>query len=464
MAFSTNNRFLRYEEELALSLFFCNVEKFNWLLGADCFSASILTEPTKIGHKELAPYIITAGYKKLFNSPKYDDLRKRNDQIAEILETRYNISLDFEINFNWGKDSPLYGFVPQKSKNAFTNESSYYLVSAISQLDLPAARKLLVAGANPLEVIKDEKWTTYHEFMNHYYCTMDNYNPGKEDWDRMCTSIVNFFPEYVLREQMKELLHHYIPKNIQTNVMKAVEEKWNEIKSPYDSNDYVLDKSLKAFLDEIDQPGAVLAITDEDKITSRCGEDIMNAYERVLEYVMTDLKYLSIRVGGNSFRSGNFLATLMKEKNYPTGRFVNLICSNSESRATFTEPNVREIDMRDFDFKKDMEIVEIADKFDIRGMQRNESTHSLVWFYVNNISTGWFKSDGEFMPFNSNIKGLWMLTEVAKIRGFLDMEPASAVLYSDLVPEDSSAIAANVKQLCEDLNIKSFDIAQTIDY
>ena len=459
MAFSTKNRFLRYEEELALSLFFCNVEKFNWLLGADCFSASILTEPTKIGYKELAPYIITAGYKKLFNSPKYDDLRKRNDQIAEILETRYNISLDFEICLDWGKDRPLYGFVPNKSKNDFTNESSYYLVSAISQLDIPTARMLLLDGANPLEVIKDENWTTYHEFMNHYYCTMDNYNPGEEDWDRMRTSIVNFFPNYVLREQMKELLHQYIPEDIQNSVMKDVHDKWDGIKSPFDSNDYVLDNSLKTFLDEIDQPGAVLAIIDEDKITNRFGgTEIMNVYEKVLEYVMTELKYLSIRVGGNSYRSGNFLATLMKEKNYPTGRFVNLICSNSESRATFTEPNVREIDMRDFDFKKDMELVEIADKFDIRCMHRNELTHSLVWFYVNNISTGWFKADGDFMPFNSNIKGLWMLTEVAKIRGFLDMKPASAVLYSDLFPDRSSVIASNVRELCKDLNIKSFNI------
>ena len=60
---------------MALALFFCNVEKFNWLLEAEYFSASILTEPVKIGCKELAPYMITAGYKKILNYPMYDEIR-----------------------------------------------------------------------------------------------------------------------------------------------------------------------------------------------------------------------------------------------------------------------------------------------------------------------------------------------------------------------------------------------------
>ena len=67
------------------------------------------------------------------------------------------------------------------------------------------------------------------------------------------------------------------------------------------------------------------------------------------------------------------------------------------------------------------------------------------------------------MPFNSNIKGLWMLTEVAKVRGFMDMKPASAVLYSNMIRSQTNGIACNIIRLCDDLNIKSFDIASTLD-
>lgn len=47
------------------------------------------------------------------------------------------------------------------------------------------------------------------------------------------------------------------------------------------------------------------------------------------------------------------MASIMREKNYPTRIFVNLTHHKSEAKATFTEPNVREIDMRNFDFTKD---------------------------------------------------------------------------------------------------------------
>ena len=463
MAQSIKSRFLKYEEELALALFFCNVEKFKWLLESECFSISVLTEPVKISYIELAPYIITAGYKKMLNSPAYEGLRKRNDIIADIIENKYNILLDFDISFDWGNDRKLFESLSFKKEAEYANQANYDLTNAIGRLDIPITRQLLISGADPLEVVKDENWTVYSEFMSRYYCTKDSYDPGKEDWDKMCTSIANFFPTYVLREQMKTLLNQFIPEDIQNDVMRSVKENWDKITNSADTNDLVLDSELKEFLNGLDLPGSVLAVMDEDKLTCRYSPDIMNAYEQVLDYIMTELKYLSVRVGGNSYRSGNHLASIMREKNYPTGRFVNLTHHKSEAKATFTEPNVREIDMRNFDFTKDRDLVECADGFDIRSMHYKGSSHSLVWYYVNNISCGWYKENGEFMPFNSNIKGLWMLTEVAKVRGFMDMKPASAVLYSNMFSSQTNGIACNIMRLCDELNIKSFDIASTLD-
>ena len=463
MAYSVKTRILRYEEEVALSLFFCNVEKFKWLLESECFSPSVLTDPVKIGCKELAPYIITAGYKKMLNYPAYEDLRKRNDIIAEIIESKYNISLNLDISFDWDNDIPQFGALYNKRKTDCTNESNFDLMNSIGKLDIPNTRRLLISGADPLQIIKDTDWTIYSEFMSRYYCTKDSYDPGKEDWDKMLSSIAHFFPTYVLKEQMKTLLNQFIPEDIQRDVMRSVKEKWDNITSSAGTNDLILDSGLKEFLNGLDQPGSVLAVMDEDKLTYRFSPDIMNAYEKVLDYIMTELKYLSVRVGGNSYRSGNHMASIMREKNYPTGRFVNLTHHKSEAKATFTEPNVREIDMRNFDFTKDRELVEYADGFDIRSMHYNGSSHSLVWYYLNNISCGWFKKDGEFMPFNSNIKGLWMLTEVAKVKGFMDMKPASAVLYSNMIRSHTNGIACNIIRLCDDLNIKSFDIASTLD-
>lgn len=455
------SRFLTYEEELALSLFFCNVEKFRWLLESECFSVSILTEPIKIGYKVLAPYMITAGYKKILNYPMYDELRQRNDAISEIIEHKYGISLDFDLSFEWGSERPL--FTSDKYRNSFLSEADRKLMDAIGTLDIENVRLLLQKGANPLAVITYDDRTIYSEFIDRISYSIDNYNPGKEDWERMCTSIVNLFPTYVLREQIKNLLNLYIPIDAQQEVMRSVKEERKKFISSAKQNDYILDLKLKEFLDELDKPGAVLAVMDEDKLTFRFGKEIMSVYEKVLDYIMTELKYLSVRVGGNSFRSGDFMATVMRDKNYPAGRFVNLTHHKSEAKATFTEPNVKEIDMRNFDFTKDRELVEYADGFDIRSMHYNGSSHSLVWYYLNNISCGWFKKDGEFMPFNSNIKGLWMLTEVAKVRGFMDMKPASAVLYSNMISSQTNGIACNIIRLCDDLNIKSFDIASTLD-
>ena len=461
MAQSIKSRFLKYEEELALALFFCNVEKFKWLLDSECFSISILTEPIKIGYKVLAPYIITAGYKKIFNYPMYDEIRQRNDVIADIIERKYGISLDFELSFEWGNERPL--FTSDIYRQSFQSEADRKLMDAVGKLDINAARSLLQEGANPLAVITDDNTTIYSKFIDRISCSMNSYNPGEEDWQSMCTSIVNFFPTYVLREQMKNLLNPYIPIDVQQEAMTSSQEKMDRIISSANRNDYILDLKLKEFLDELDKPGAVLAVMDEDKLTVQFGKEIMNVYEKVLDYIMTKLKYLSVRVGGNSFRSGDFMAAVMRDKNYPAGRFVNLTHHKSEAKATFTEPNVKEIDMRNFDFTKDRELVEYADGFDIRSMHYNGSSHSLVWYYLNNISCGWFKKDGEFMPFNSNIKGLWMLTEVAKVKGFMDMKPASAVLYSNMIRSHTNGIACNIIRLCDDLNIKSFDIASTLD-
>lgn len=35
-------------------------------------------------------FIITAGHKKMLNSSAYEDLRKRNGIIADIIESKYN--------------------------------------------------------------------------------------------------------------------------------------------------------------------------------------------------------------------------------------------------------------------------------------------------------------------------------------------------------------------------------------
>ena len=458
MAQSFNNRFLRYEEELALALFFCNVEKFNWLLEAEYFSASILTEPVKIGCKELAPYMITAGYKKILNYPMYDEIRQRNDVIADIIEQRCGISLDLNLSFD--AENELRFFASNVYLNTLQSEADRKLINALGKLDIKSTSILLQEGANPLRVIEKDNWTIYSEFINRIFCFMDNYDPGEESWEKMRWSI-NLFSTYVLCEQIKHLLHQYIPVDVQTEVMKSVKERHDNIISSAYQNNYTLDHSLKDFLDELDQPGAVLAVMDEDKFTYRFGNEIMYVYEKVLDYIMTELKYLSVRVGGNSYRSGNFMAARMREKNYPSGRFVNLIDHDSEVKATFTEPNVKEINMKNFDFTIDKDLVEYADKFDFRSMGRG-SSHSLVWYYVNKISCGWYKENGEFMPFNSNLKGLGILTEIAKVRGFMDMKPATAVLYSNLMYRPS-IIACKVEQLCKDLNIKSFDIATLVN-
>lgn len=80
------------------------------------------------------------------------------------------------------------------------------------------------------------------------------------------------------------------------------------------------------------------------------------------------------------------------------------------------------------------------------------------------------------MNFDFNVKGLWMLTEVANIKGFKNLPPATAAMLGDYEltkygpwkpkpgysQERPATLAERQEQLCEDAGIPYFDIATTI--
>lgn len=466
---SAGDRQFIIEEELALALFFCNVEKFRWVTRAKCFTPSMLTEPKKIGYKTFAPYIFTALYKKILRYEAESDLRARNNEIAAIIESEYGISLDIPVSFEWGSVRSVFSTSPYMRKHALSSELNYDLYDAIGSFDLTAAKEILSKGGDPLARMHEDKpESMYEEYVSKIHYGSDHYDTGSETWDHMQFMIVNILPNVAMKEQMLAMLDEYVPVNIQKIVRSRTGNNKPRPQS-FQEEENVLGEDVKKFLDSIDAPESILAIMDDEN-------DYYDEYTSVLDYVMTSLKYLSIRVGGSSFRSGDALTSYMLKKDYPRGRFVSLKCNHDFECNGVEESNVRYVDMTKLNFKEDPALIEYADRFDIRAQDANGEMKSKVWFYVNNIPCGWFKDDGTWMNFDFNVKGLWMLTEVANIKGFKNLPPATAAMlgnyelakYGPWKPkpgysqERPATLAERQEQLCKDAGIPYFDIATTI--
>lgn len=55
----------------------------------------------------------------------------------------------------------------------------------------------------------------------------------------------------------------------------------------------------------------------------------------------------------------------------------------------------------------------------------------MVYYYVNNIDPGWYDKDGNIHRFYDKHRGLEALGDVTMVRGYVDIKPATAALYSD---------------------------------
>ena len=183
-----------------------------------------------------------------------------------------------------------------------------------------------------------------------------------------------------------------------------------------DEND--LDETIISFIEKHDNEGEELALYDEDKFTRRYFSD-GKQYAAMLKRLLLT-KHLKIRIGGNSFRVGKSITNMAK--------------------ALGVEDKILDFDAY---YKKEQfvwgtPLIDYADKYDFRWQgAKSAGHHSMVWYYVNNVDTGWYNEDGSFSNFDTNEKGYWQIVEVIKAKGYNSTKPATCALISGKDPRIS---------------------------
>ena len=200
------------------------------------------------------------------------------------------------------------------------------------------------------------------------------------------------------------------------NLYYNCDAEYREYVESIDEND--LNEQIISFIDKHDNEGEELALYDEDKFTNRVFSDSKQYAAMLKRLLMT--KHLKIRVGGNSFRVGEAITEMTK-------------ALDVENKVLDFDANFREEQ-----FVWGSPIIDYADKFDFRWQGvKGVGRHSMVWYYVNNVDTGWYNEDGSFCRCDTNEKGYWQIVEVIKAKGYKFIAPATCALICGKDPRIS---------------------------
>jgi len=165
------------------------------------------------------------------------------------------------------------------------------------------------------------------------------------------------------------------------------------------------------FVISIDKPGAVLALYDEGKVYARDQlYDYPTYYKAMVDYIIANTQHLKIRVGGYSYRIENLLFNMIR---------VNPILSD---RIEFVQDLVKP-----FDLRSDRNLMNLADGYDFKGFDG----HTCVYYYENDIESGFTGNDGSFHPFyQAKSKGYEAVCDVIMAIGYKDIPAATAAVHT----------------------------------
>lgn len=385
-ATETTQRNLTFKEELGLAVLFSNVEKFKCLSTMPLFKKTLLTEPFRIGMKDKAPLLaILSCLKVLYVAPGHEKLQQRNDEIIAIVKERCRRKVT--------EKPDLDGCYPEHSDESVDSNYHAYVYAMV-------------------------KWFRGK-----------GYGPGKESWEGLVAQYDTVINNALRENNLKSLEKRLMDEEIEAGRKEADEP---EPVSRYYTGRR-LPEELKEFLDGIDQPGAVLAMFDEGKAFARVHfpEDPYLIHSDIIEYVLTSTKHITLRVGGYSYRVAQLVLNIADKLCTDPWRVECL--SEMESHPENDRPDVTctRIRMRDFEFESDDPFVKYAEEYDFKYFSMGSDSYPMVYYYVNKIDTGFYKEDGSFVPFYSNGRGLEALTDVAMVRGYKDIRPATAAIYTD---------------------------------
>jgi len=258
----------------------------------------------------------------------------------------------------------------------------------------------------------------YYEDKNHF------------SWLCYCVSEMNSY-KFLFEKESSDHNHYYmyswmINDALMIRTAKSLEDngahlhydrdvEYREHVKNIDEND--LDEQIISFIEKHDNEGEELALYDEDKFTHRFFDN--KQYVAILKRLLLT-KHLKIRIGGNSFRVGESITNM--------------------ANVLGVEDKILDFDAyyKEEQFVWGSQLIDYADKFDFRWQKGDgASRHSMVWYYVNNVDTGWYKEDGGFNNFDTNKKGYWQIVEVIKAKGYNSIKPATCALICGKDPRIS---------------------------
>ena len=490
--YKTKTESLTFEEELLAAVYFNNVAKVEWLIGMDYFKPSMVTEPIKVYDETIPLYWITICYKYLLHYEEYAKPREQVDKMLALWKERFKLDTDdlidlkkchkndeeddvesdeFEEGQPWFMGSLTY----QDFQKSGAKDIDYELYKAVCTKNIQAIVDCLKRGAMPDAKIMDREGNPYSTFaLLHYHRRCRSgyiYVPGKEKpierYD--IGALINVASD----EQILYLLDQNI--NQRTITHSNTFSEFVPKTRVEDDIDPEVKESIDKFVIDIDKPGAILVMFDEGKVFASLDINdlckIGNAYHYLIKRVLLHSKYIVIRVGGYSYRVAGMVLdsveTLPEDRTY----VEHLTDANDEGNWDYRPPRIKTVYMNRYTFSPDMEIVKKAEEYDFKTYGNQSGSHTMVHFYVNNISTGWYDKKGEFFPFYDNIRGLQAITDVAMLYGYDQIAPATAAVATFTYDDDDDTIFAgstvhkdrrsrtsSQKKLIEDSGVKFLDL------
>jgi len=483
--------YLSFEEELLVAVYYNNVEKLKWLIGMDYFKPSMVTEPIDFGEVSVPLYWLTICYHYMFRYEEFKDVRKKVDEILSLWQEQFNLDTKNLIDIQGcyrkyqkrfdPEDGPSWmrHFILKDYINSGLREIDYQLYIAISTYNIKEIVNLLLRGAIPdARVIDtdDIPRSAYSMFRYWNGRMRERYLCGEEkpvtEWDII----------FLINNGLKEIILFLLESSIQNRTASPVETFSGEeslmgygpwIFHKADFGKIITDK-INNFIHEIDEPGAVLSVFDEGKLFG-CGiNDYKELYRKIFNIIFYNSKYIKLRVGGYSDRAAMIALKMVKQ--LPKDRIYveHLTGGDANYEYKNKDPRIRVIGMEKYGFNNNMEIVKQADEYDFKSFGNINDNHTMVYYYVNNIDTGWYDENGKFTAFYNKYRGLQAITDVVMIKGYEDMTPATSVMctftyYSGgtniycggTSHKDRRSRVSSQKSLIESAGIKCLDLTAT---
>lgn len=478
---------LNIEEELLVAVYYNNVEKVKWLMEMDCFKPSMVTSPKDFDEVSIPLYWLTICYKYMSRYEKYEKNRKSVDKMLDLWNERFHLDSHEIINLKdcfhptkmpfiikdddkwWMKHLKLEDFI-----NSGATQADFELYKAVNAFDVDEIVHQLSQGGKPdAKVVSKEgevcstislfrEWTDVQDYF------VSTEESVVENW-RVSGLVVNGLQEMVLF-LLEENIKNRISCQAETYTGEADRQRKNYLRKFTPSDE--LKKGIESFIQETDKTGGILTLFDEGRVFVSCSDSYyQHLYAYVVREIFNKAKYLVIRVGGYSYRIAHIVLDLVKEQ--PKDRLYVEYLSEDTADAEWKErdPRVRIIGMGKYRLDSDMDIVREAEAYDFKTFGNQKCTHTMVYFYVNNIDTGWYDKDGKFCPFYNKNRGMRAFTDVAMIKGFEDIAPATAaactftfekkgdiIMVGGTIHEDRRSRTSSQKRLIESAGIKLLDL------